>query len=433
MDERDLSAALLAGEARSVLARLDQLRPLALHETMVPAAALPATASLAIERFLHTGRTMLRGQVQRYIAWLAGPGRAVPASEQQAQFVRIRMRFNAILSQFDMFSDVVTQRSEHQTGVWLAGLDVFASDALSVVRHITDPPPVVCYLSRGAGAAIRRARTRMPGGDASPVAIIRIPRERMVGQGIAASLTHEVGHQGAALLGLVDSVRHDVAAARLRVGQDDPVWASWERWISEILADLWAIATLGLSATVGLLAVVSLPRYFVFRPSGEDPHPIPYVRVLLSCALGQALYPHPQWAAMARAWKAMYPVAELPEERRVAFAAMEEQIEPFVDLLLGHRSAGLGGATLGSEFPTHERTPAQLVRLHRQWGGDVPTMARQAPSLVFAVLGHARISGRLTPEAESRLLSSLLQVWALRSSLTTSERLTQAIPLRRVS
>ena len=112
---------------------------------------------------------------------------------------------------------------------------------------------------------------------------------------------------------------------------------------------------------------------------------------------------------------------------------MEEQIGPFVALLLGHRSAGLGGATLGSEFPTHERTPAQLMRLHRQWGGDVPTMARQAPSLVFAVLGHARISGRLTPEAESRLLSSLLQVWALRSSLTTSERLTQAIPLRRVS
>lgn len=433
VDERDLSATLLLGEARSLLARLDQLRPLALHETMVSAAALPTPASVAIERFLHTGRTMLRRQVRRYIAWLAGPGRASPAAEQQVEFVRIRMRFNAILSQFDMFSDVVTQRSEHQTGVWLAGLDALASDALGVVRHITDPPPVVCYLSRGAGAAIRRARTRMPGGDVSPVAIVRIPRERMVGQGVASSLIHEVGHQGAALLGLAESVRGDLAAVRREVGPEDPVWAAWERWISEILADLWSVGTLGLSATVGLLAVVSLPRYFVFRPSGDDPHPVPYIRVLLSCAMGDALYPHPQWGEMAATWKAMYPTADLPPERRAAFARMESRIPQFVDLLLGHRSAALGGGTLGAEFPTRERTPARLAHLYGQWKGDVPTMARQPPSLVFAVLGQARAGTRLTPEAESDLLSTLLQIWALRSSLSTSQRVTDATPLRRVS
>ncbi len=49
-----------------------------------------------------------------------------------------------------------------------------------------------------AGAAIRRARTRLPGGGDNPVAIIRVPRERMVGSGIASSLVHEVGHQAAA-------------------------------------------------------------------------------------------------------------------------------------------------------------------------------------------------------------------------------------------
>ncbi len=55
--------------------------------------------------------------------------------------------------------------------------------------------------------AIRRARTRLPGGGDNPVAIIRLPRERMVGSGIASSLIHEVGHQGAALLDLVNSLR----------------------------------------------------------------------------------------------------------------------------------------------------------------------------------------------------------------------------------
>ena len=75
---------------------------------------------------------------------------------------------------------------------------------------------MVCYLARGPGAAIRRARTRLPGGGDNPVAIIRMPRERMIGSGIASSLVHEVGHQGAALLDLVPSLRARLGAVRVR-------------------------------------------------------------------------------------------------------------------------------------------------------------------------------------------------------------------------
>ena len=49
------------------------------------------------------------------------------------------MRFNAILSQLDMFTEVVTQRSESRTGTWLSGLDVLADDALRF-----SPPPDEC-------------------------------------------------------------------------------------------------------------------------------------------------------------------------------------------------------------------------------------------------------------------------------------------------
>ena len=38
-----------------------------------------------------------------------------------------------------------------------------------------EPPPVICYVDRGQGAAIRRAKTRLPGGRDNPVAVIRIP------------------------------------------------------------------------------------------------------------------------------------------------------------------------------------------------------------------------------------------------------------------
>ena len=43
-------------------------------------------------------------------------------------------------------------------------------------------------------------------------------------------------------------------------------------------------------------------------------------------------------------------------------------------------------------------------------------------SLVFAVIGQAKAAGLISPEAESRLLSVLLQAWAVRSSLDVVQR-----------
>ena len=103
--------------------------------------------------------------------------------EAQRRFTLLRLRFNSIICQFDIFADVLAQRSEHETGVWVAGLDDVAADALELPGYYT-APPVICYLYRGHGAAIRRARTRLPGGDLTPVVIISVPRERMVGSGV---------------------------------------------------------------------------------------------------------------------------------------------------------------------------------------------------------------------------------------------------------
>lgn len=102
---------------------------------------------------------------------------------------------------------------------WLAGLDVAAEDVLALPAYY-EAPPVMCFLERGSGAAIRRARTRLPGGGANPVALIQIPRERMIGTSVAASLAHETGHQVAALLRLVESLRAELAVSggRARAG-----------------------------------------------------------------------------------------------------------------------------------------------------------------------------------------------------------------------
>lgn len=413
--------AMLEQEARALLTRLDRVRSFALHETLVPAAALSLDAQVAIERYLSRGRRALRALVTQYIAWLRSPSAlAVTPAFAQRRFSILRLRFNAVLTQFDIFADVITQRSESQTGVWLAGLDVVAADALALPGYY-QAPPVACYLDRGHGAAIRRARTRLPGGGHNPVAIIRIPRERMVGAGIASSLIHEVGHQGSVLLHLVPSLRPVLQARQQGDARQRLVWTCWERWISEILADLWAVAKVGITATSGLIGVVSLPRIFVFRLSLTDPHPAPWIRVKLSCALGRALYPDPQWSRLERLWEAFYPLAGLPLERRRALADLAATTDTLAQLIVNHRPATLRGQTIGAVLGGPERQPAHLRSLYREWTHQPHLMRAAAPSLVFAALGQARHEHLLSPEGESGLLSELLAMWALRATLNRSE------------
>jgi hypothetical protein len=417
-----LAAWMLEQEARALLSRLALVRPFALLQAMVPAAALMPAAQVAIERLLIQGRRDLERAVRAFIATLRRPSLQSEAAQAQRRFTHLRLQFNASLTQFDLFSDVITQRGEHQSGVWLAGLDVAAADALALPGHYYEVPPLVCYLDRGAGAAIRRVRTRLPGGAVNPVAVIRMPRERMVGSGIASSLVHEVGHQAAALLDLVASIRPVLRGMQQREGPDLPAWQLWERWISEIVADFWAVARVGITSTLGLIAVVSLPRTFVFRIDPDDPHPSPWIRVLLSCAIGQALYPHPQWQRFAELWMSFYPLQGVDAQRSAMHDRLRDTMPALVTLLVQHRPRSLQGRTLAEVLGTATRQPHDLALLLRQWNDDPQAMYRAPPSLVFAVIGQARIDGRISPEEESCLVARLLTHWALTRTLQGSSR-----------
>lgn len=410
----------LSFETRALATRLERVRPFALLTPTVSAAALSRSAARTIEHHLLAGRREVKARIGRYLTWLHGPeGAKAGPAEAQRRFAFLKLRFNAALTQLDIFADALVQRSEHGNGVWLAGLDVAAEDALLLERPGYQPPPLITYLDRGHGAAIRRARTRLPGGGENPVAIIRVPRERMVGSGIASSLVHEVGHQGAALLDLVASLRDALKArqAKAPAGRERQAWELWERWISEIVADFWAVALVGVAATQGLMGVVSLPRAFVFRIQTDDPHPFPWIRAQLSAAMGAALYPDPQWERLGRMWELFYPTTGLDAERQAVIAALRAAMPEFVRLLAEHRPKKLGGRHLAEVFPLAERQPARLRQLAGKLASSPKALHSARPTLAFAVLGQAKQDGALGPEKESTLTAELLTHWALTRAL----------------
>lgn len=395
-----------------MLTRLSQMQSFETSMPMVIAAAIPYIAQKNIYELMQKGKELLTSKVKQFINRMREPYR-IHIEKCQAAYAVLKLQFNALLDQFDIFADVVSQRGENEIGIWVAGLDVFAKDALRMERFLIDAPPLICYLDRGHGAAIRRARTRLPGGDENPVAVIKIPRERMVANGIGSSLVHEVGHQGSALLDLIPSLKPVLEDLSHRDVARAESWQMLNRWISEILSDFWAVSFLGISATTGLMSVVSLPKYFVFRMVENDPHPFPWIRVKISLAFGKYIYPEDQWQRLERLWESMYPTTELKPSALQLTSNLEATLSDFVKLVVEHKPLKLKGRRLRDIFPYGERQPHQLRAYYRQWKNDQEIMKKQRPSMVFAVIGQARADNVITPFTENRVLTRMLRHWAL--------------------
>src|SRR5687767_1748516 len=100
---------LLVQEARALLTRLNRVKPFALQETMVAAAAISQAAQTAIERHLMAGRNQVRLAILEFIRWVNSPaGLASPPAAAQKKFALLRLRFNASLTHFDIFADALT-------------------------------------------------------------------------------------------------------------------------------------------------------------------------------------------------------------------------------------------------------------------------------------------------------------------------------------
>jgi hypothetical protein len=208
-------------------------------------------------------------------------------------------------------------------------------------------------------------------------------------------------------------------------------WHFFERWLSEIVADFWSVARVGVASTLGLIGVVSLPRAFVFRLNVDDPHPFPWIRVKLSCAMGEALYPHPQWNRIAQLWESFYQLDGLSKDKQLLIGTLESTIPDFVEVLFNHRPKALRGESLREVMAVEERQPDRLADYYHKWSKSPALMQAAPPSLVFAVIGQAKADGKISPEKESSVLANLLTYWALRNTLDTSA-LCAALPTGKV-
>jgi hypothetical protein len=144
--------------------------------------------------------------------------------------------------------------------------------------------------------------------------------------------------------------------------------------------------------------------------------------VQLSCALGQALFPDPQWEQLSRLWDSFYPTAGLDEARRDLISTLHRTMREFVHLLVQHRPAALRGQTLPQVLAVQDRTPQRLRETWQTWRSDPSRMRAVKPTLAFAVIGQARADGAILPQQESRTLGELLILWAVKDAIGKTDR-----------
>jgi hypothetical protein len=403
----------IAQEAAALESRLSAVPRFGATIPMV-ADSEPSNRALHLaDKVVSRSKRILRRQVREFGRGLARE-RAFPGDLRRTQrrYQVLRGRFDALLTTVDVFADALTQRSEHGVGTLLCGLDALALDGLRLHPAVFRPPPVVCYLDRGVGGAIRRILTRLPGGESNAVALIRLPRERLCGNGFA-SLLHEVGHQGAALLALPEAFAQLIGEGPFARRHSNEITTFWTSKISEIIADLWACAKLGAGATLGLFAVLGRGPRFTFHDQPGDPHPMPWLRARLSIAFGAAAMPHSLWAGLHALWQRLYPVEEAPKPTQRMLARLEPSIADVAELVARKSLPILGGRTLASALGSHRVSPATLlprleglIRAIRTGHGAI------APCVVLGAVTLARHRGLVSPFEENHLLELSLRRWA---------------------
>ena len=94
---------------------------------------------------------------------------------------------------------------------------------------------------------------------------------------------------------------------------------------------------------------------------------------------------------------ALYPVADLPAERRREIEQLEQSLPALADLMASHRSAGAARARSSPTSCRRRAATGAAAGPARAWKDDLGVLARQSPTLVFAVLGQARAAGRVDP------------------------------------
>jgi hypothetical protein len=298
--------------------------------------------------------------------------RSLAALDEVANSIIVfREKYMRVETLIDFYGDAINSRTNPELGAKLRAFDYVAG--MSMQRALRPmgraTPPVLTYLDKGLGASILRAGLRLwDGGTLSPVAAIKITFHN---QDRPTAIVHETGHQVAALLGWNEELTAAIAKGLVQEGEE--VARIWSSWATEVAADAYCFANVGLAAVAALSDVIggSPAQVFAYNPGGV--HPISYLRVLLGYAMARRFFGRGIWDDLENAWRTRYALQLAPLSLAPILVALERAVPKVVEISLLSPMRAFGGRTLAQLLDPALVSPEALAHLQAQAGASMMT------------------------------------------------------------
>jgi hypothetical protein len=354
--------------------------------------AIASTAAWAnLEDYL---RLQVRGRLEAVVAGLVSDATAVSAAAARdadldgvhRRLLAVRHRYVQVETVLDFYSDAVATRTNPAVAGILRGLDVIAGDSLADVldKLEIEVPPAVVYVDKGLGAAILRNGVRLWDRSLSPVACIKLTRHNLCSP---TALLHETGHQVAFLTGWTAELGDTLEAVLSRRSRE--LATVWKGWASEVCGDVHAFAQAGWAPVPALANVVDGATDEVYGYQPLDPHPFPWVRVMLNVALCRGWYGAGSWDDLAATWMRRHRLDRAPPDVAALARLSVEAMEDIVEVCTRRPMTAFGGRPLCALADPMRVSPTALEELARRAGPSLLTsqyLARRDPLMILSWL-----------------------------------------------
>ena len=323
----------------------------------------------------------------------------------------IELEMSRAFTFFDTYMDVLTQRNTPELGPMLAGCDVLAWDAINKnhpALAVVEPPLVYC--DRGFGASVLREGVPLPDGTPNPMPLIQIPYSRLKEKQNLTSVLHEAGHEAMVRLGMVSTMPRAFRYSLTKAGAPDPIKDLFAIWTSEIGPDFWTFCASGIAQAGTIKEIIALQPGHVFRISWTDPHPSPYLRVLLSFELCRQVWGRGDWDEWERNWIELYPLDEAPTGAQKLLKKAMTYLPVISRTLLNTKFRVLNGKAIPDLFDLSILAPAELLRIARTANSGALDLKGLSPCAQLAVFRTIRDKGKLTEER----IDGIMTKWLLK-------------------
>lgn len=311
---------------------------------------------------------------------------------------------------FDTFVDLLSQRHLPEVGLLLGGCDVLAWDALrkdhpalSIIEK-----PLVSF-NRGFGASILREGVPLPDGTPNPLATIQIPYTKIKAKYNLTSVIHEAGHSAMVQLGLVNVLPRAINEALAGAGAPRLIRKLFALWCLEIGPDFWGFCNSGAAQALSVMEILTLPQERVFRVSATDPHPPPFLRVLIAFEWCRQQWGSGDWDEWERQWLTVYPLTEASAGDRKVLAAGKRYLPAVSRALLRTKFGALDKRNIPSLFDFDSIAPVRLERLVRDADNSgILDLSRLSPCGQLALFRMLRNKSNLSEQSLDRLMTTWL-------------------------